>query len=155
MSVLEIGGANVPNYRPNLDRRKAKNVDIQADLEYPLPLKSETFDMVYSQFAMEHISWRKIPQFISEIYRILKLNGIVIIVTADLRAQCQYILRKPAWTFAEVETIFGSQDYGENAHKSSMSQEHAITLFKDAGFKCVKTSQVGICATDMLIEGIK
>lgn len=152
---LELGGGSSPQIRPNLDRRRTPNVDIVADLESPLPLASQSLDYIYSQFAIEHISWRKVPQFIAEIYRVLKPSGRACVVTADLRAQCLYILKKPVWTFAETETIFGSQEYFENCHKSSMSQECAEKLFKDAGFRSIKISQVGICCTDMLIQAVK
>lgn len=152
---VELGGGTTPSFRPNVDCRALPNVDIVADFEKPLPLQSEEYNFVYSAFAIEHISWRRVPQFVSEIYRILKPQGRAIIITADLRAQCQYILKKPVWTFAEMETIFGSQDYGENAHKSSMSQELALKVFRDAGFKSVNVLQVGICATDMQIDAVK
>lgn len=155
MSAIELGGATCPNFRPNLDCRRIPNVDIIADLESPLPLRSDAFDFVYSQFAIEHISWRKVPSFVAEIHRILKAGGRAVVVTADLRAQCLYILRKPVWTFAEMETIFGSQDFSENAHKSSMSQELAGSVFRSAGFVRIEVSQVGITATDMLIKAFK
>lgn len=155
MKAIELGGGGHPQIHPNLDCRAILGVDIIADFEKTLPLSSNEFDLVFSQFALEHISWRKVPDFIKEIHRILKPTGKALIVTADLRAQCQYILKKPEWTFAEVETIFGSQDFGENAHKSSMSQELAMKVFRDAGFNNVQVFQVGICATDMLIQAIK
>lgn len=152
---LELGGGSIPVLRPNLDSRKIENVDIVADLESPLPIATESLDTVYSQFAMEHLSWRKVVQFIGEIYRILKPSGKATIVTSDLRAQLLYILKKQKWTLAEMETIFGSQDYPENTHKSSLSMELAEELFKSAGFNKVKVSQVGVCATDMQIEAEK
>lgn len=158
MIACELGGGSNPNFCRakgngiNVDCRLVENVDIVADFEKPLPLSSGEFDLVFSQFAIEHISWRKVPVFINEIARILKPNGRAVIITADLRAQCLYILAKPVWTFAEVETIFGSQDYESNCHKSSMSQELARQLFLDAGFRVVDVTQVGICCTDMLIN---
>lgn len=155
MDIIELGGGATANFHPNCDCRAINGVDIVADFEKPLPLKSEAYDLVYSAYAIEHISWRNVPQFVNEIYRILKPNGRAVVITADLRAQCQYILKKPTWTFAEMETIFGSQDFGENAHKSSMSQELAYSVFMKAGFKSVNIQQVGICSTDMQINAVK
>lgn len=156
MKAVELGGGANPSFHPNVDCRQLPNVDLVADFEKPLPfLPSNEFDLVYSAFALEHISWRNIPQFVNEIYRILKQNGRAVIITADLRAQCLFILRKTVWTFAEVETIFGSQDFAENTHKSSMSQELAFSVFTKAGFKNINIQQVGICSTDMQIEGQK
>lgn len=152
MQVVELGGGENPNFHPNLDGRPVKGVDIVADLESPLPLKSEAFDFVFSQFAIEHISWKRLTGYIADIFRILKPNGKATIITADLRAQFLYIMKKKAWDLTELETIFGSQDYPQNTHKSSMSMELAERLFRDAGFGKVKITQVGICATDMQIE---
>lgn len=155
MKEIELGGGSHPILHPNVDSRQIEGVDIVADFEKPLPLPSNEFDLVYSAFALEHVSWRKVPAFVKEIHRILKPNGKAVVITADLRAQCQYILAKPVWTFAEVETIFGSQDYSENCHKSSMSRELAVKVFTDAGFINVQASQVGICSTDIQIEARK
>lgn len=155
MDIIELGGGKTPNFHPNCDCRAIDGVDIVADFEKPLPLPSENYDVVFSQYAIEHISWHNVQQFVNEIYRILKPNGKATIITADLRAQCLYILRKPTWTFAEMETIFGSQDFAENCHKSSMSQELAYSVFMQAGFKCVNIQQVGICSTDMQINAVK
>ena len=156
MNTVELGGGQVPRFHPNVDCRKVENVDIMADFERPLPLASEGFDAVYSAFAMEHVSWRNVQQFVNEIYRVLKSSGRATVITSNLRAQCLYLLKKEVWGLPEVETIFGSQEYPENSHKSSMSPECAERLFRDAGFNKVKVvTQVGICGTDMLIEAEK
>lgn len=155
MNAIELGGGNCPTIRPNFDCRRMPTVDVVVDFESGLPIASESLDFVYSQFAIEHISWRKVPIFVAEIFRVLVHRGKAVVITADLRAQCLFILKKPVWTFAEMETIFGSQDYGENAHKSSMSPELAAKVFRDAGFISVEVSQVGICCTDMLIQAVK
>lgn len=154
MSIIELGGGEKPSFRPNLDRRKNPNVDIVADLESPLPLKSEEFDLVYCQYAIEHISWRCLKRYIAEIHRILKPNGKAAIITANLFEQCKKAINEE-WTENTSCMIFGDQNYGENAHKCGFSPEYAVKLFRDAGFVYIKVAPLSFCATDMLIEVTK
>lgn len=161
MLVAELGGGASPHYcrkygnGVNVDIRPMDTVDIVADFEKPLPLGSEEYELVYSCFAIEHISWRKIPQFISEAYRILKPNGRAIIITANLLEQAKLLVSKATWNLNDLCMIFGDLDYPENSHKSSMSPELATRLFEEAGFRTVSVHPLPTCATDMIIEAIK
>ena len=155
MNAVELGGGENPRFRPNLDCRAIKGVDVVADLEKSLPLASEAFDLVFSQYLIEHIGWRDVSQFIGEVFRILKPCGKAIIVAPDLKAQAEELLKKEKWDLKDLEFIFGSQDYPENAHKSSMSAEMAERLFRGAGFNKVNISHLPFCSTDMMIIGEK
>lgn len=132
-----------------------ETVDIVCDFERLLPLASNEYDMVYSAFCVEHVSWRRISQVISEIYRILKPKGKAIIITANLLEQAKVLVNKAAWDLNDLCMIFGDLDYPENSHKSSMSPELAARLFKEAGFQIVNISPLPTCQTDMVIEVIK
>lgn len=156
MKVVELGGGENPRFRPNVDQRMIEGkVDVVADFEKPLPLPPEEFNSVYSQYAIEHISWRNVQQFINEVFRILKPKGKAIIITADLRAQAEALVKKGKWDFEDICMVFGDQDYPENTHKSSMSPEMMARLFKNAGFNKVNVTHLPNCATDMIIEGEK
>jgi predicted SAM-dependent methyltransferase/glycosyltransferase involved in cell wall biosynthesis len=156
MKIVELGGGSNPRFRPNVDCRMIEGkVDIVADFEQPLPLPSEEFDGVFSQYVIEHISWRNVPQFINEIFRILKPNGKATIITADLKAQAEALVKKETWGFEDVSMVFGGQDFPENTHKSSMSPEMMVRLFRNAGFNKVNITHLPNCGTDMIIEGEK
>jgi len=74
--LVELGGGACPLVRPNVDVRPCQDaqgnstVDIVADFEKPLPLETEKYDGVFSQFCLEHISYPKIPSVPSEAFRI-------------------------------------------------------------------------------------
>jgi SAM-dependent methyltransferase len=55
-----------------------------ADLNLPLPLKDESFDIVISNQVIEHL--HKTDQFIKETYRVLKPGGTAIVSTPNLAA---------------------------------------------------------------------
>lgn len=155
-NAIELGGGNRPIVRPNLDIQACPTVDIVADFHKPLPLESEKYDLVYSSYAIEHISWRNIKQFIGELYRITAKNGIVIVVTANLLEQCKTVAEKGV-DGGSVELIFGSQEFEAHGgvHKAGFSPEYATKLFKEAGFKLVKVHAHNVSKTDMVIEAHK
>lgn len=158
--VLEIGGGDRPVYRPNLDIRKLPTVDIVADLNERFPVEDASFDGVYSAYLIEHISWRKVRHFISEMHRVLKPGGKTFIVTANLLEQCRLLVNTPVWSDNEVCCIFGDQNYSgsdwrANSHTCGFSPEFAVKLFKEAGFEQVQIDEHPNCKTDMLIIAIK
>jgi len=161
-NVVEIGGGAQPRYcrkfgnGVNLDVRKIDDwVDIIADFEKPFPLDSDKYDFVYSQYVIEHISWRRVEQFISELYRITAKNGHVMILAPNLREQCKILANKEEWTMRELQMVFGDQDYQQNAHRSSMSPELTKQLFTKVGFNNVITYAHPYTPTDMCIEAFK
>jgi len=57
---------------------------ITVDLNQPLPLESENFDVVHAANIIEHLS--NTDMFLTEVHRILKLGGYLIISTCNLAA---------------------------------------------------------------------
>lgn len=153
--VIELGGGDRPVVRPNVDMRPLPTVDIVANLEEPLPIENEQFDGVFSMYAIEHLNRRRVRGFISEVHRILKPNGVAIIVTANLLEQMKLLLSKQEWEDADIGTIFGDQDYPENTHKNGFSPAYAIKLFSEAGFREVTIYEHPDCKTDMILEARK
>ena len=154
MKAVELGGGNNPVYRPNCDVRSLPNVDMVVDFEKPIPLPSDEYDFVYSSYVIEHVSWRNLPQFVKEIYRILKVGGIAQIITANLLEQAKVLVNKEKWSLNDLCMVFGDLDYPENSHKSSMSPEMATRLFNEAGFRSVIV-YAHPCPTDMILEAVK
>jgi SAM-dependent methyltransferase len=159
--VLEIGGGERPLYRPNMDVRSGPTVDIVFDLNEPWPSQTVgIYDMIYSAYLIEHLSWRRVTHFLNRVLRHLSPGGRAVIVTANLLEQCKAIAElgdvPPNW----VEGLFGSQDYeGDawvfNAHHCGFSPASAIRAFREAGFADVFVYPHPNCRTDMVIEARK
>lgn len=154
--IIELGGGTNPLIRPNVDVRPSETTDIVADFNKPLPIPSAAYEGVYSAYSIEHISWRNIKKFISEIYRILAPGGSAFIVTANLYEQCKSLI-KDEWTSEDICRIFGDQNYSgddwvSNAHYCGFSPEYAMKLFREAGFSRVMIIPHPNCKTDMIIE---
>lgn len=153
--VIELGGGDRPYFRPNLDVRSGTSIDIVADFNEPLPIPENEYNGVFSQFCIEHLSWRKVKLFISEVHRILKNNGKAVFITANTEKQMQYVLDHDEWDDNCSCIIFGDQDYPENTHRNSFSPKYAIKLMTDAGFTNVVVLPFGELETDMIIEATK
>ena len=59
------------------------NADIYLDLYRHFPFKSNTFTKVYSEHLLEHINTNKVHLFLSEVYRVLKNDGIFRLTCPD------------------------------------------------------------------------
>jgi predicted SAM-dependent methyltransferase len=164
---IELGGGAHPLIRPNVDVRPCYDaqgnptVDFTADFNEPLLITSEEWDGVFSHFVLEHISWRKVPQFLKEVFRILKPGGKAVIVTANTPAQIKWIEgnpqgwdgRNPFESFSCV--LFGDQDYEDNTHRNFMSPEIVRVLLTEAGFSSVEVHPYGARSTDMVVQAVK
>ena len=54
------------------------------DVTSPLPIKSDSFDYIFSEHMIEHISFQDAERLLSESYRILRPGGKIRIATPDL-----------------------------------------------------------------------
>jgi len=152
---IELGGGNNPRIRPNVDKRAGPNVDIVADFEKPLPLPSDEYSYVFSMYAIEHISWRNVTQFIQELYRISATPGMVEIFTANLLEQCKVVAESKEWDMNFSTMLFGDQDYPDNTHRVGFSPDYITKLFLKAGFTKVEVIPLPTCKTDMIIRAYK
>lgn len=165
--IIELGGGSRPQFHPNVDIRMCydeagnRTVDFTADFNEPLPVNSDEWDGVYSHFLLEHVSYRKIPQFLAEVFRILKPGGKAVIVTANTEAQVKWAEANPqGWdgrTFFDSVSglLYGDQDYPENSHRCYFSPKILEELFAQAGFSPVKTTPYGARDTDIVVEATK
>jgi len=155
IEFLEIGGGSNPRYHPNVDIRKVPGVDIVANLEEPLPLKDGEYTHVYSAYAVEHVSWRKLRQLIQEIYRVCADKGDILLVVPNTMEQCKKIASRGVWQEGDSELLFGSQDYDENSHKCGFSPAYLTKLLESVGFANVTIKPHPNCTTDMVVTAVK
>lgn len=157
--IIELGGGKSPLYHPNVDLYWAPQVDIVADLNYPLPISSEIYDGIYCQYALEHLSWRKVKGFIKECHRILKPGGKSIFITANLLEQAKKLVETESWNDELICMLFGDQNYPHfwdaNSHHCGFSPDYAKKLFREAGFYSVEVEPLPGCSTDMVVTAIK
>ena len=165
--VIELGGGAHPFFRPNVDVRICMDaegkatVDFAADFNNPLPIANDEWDVVFTRYAIEHISWRNIRSFILEVARIIKPGGRAIVITANTEAQIEWIQNHPdGWDghgpFDSCSSIiFGDQDYPDNSHRCYMNLRFMADLLDKAGFRKIIVQPFGDRLTDLIAEAWK
>lgn len=153
-NVIELGGGASPLYRPNVDVRWGLSTDFTANFEEPLPITSSEWDGVFSAYAIEHISWRKVAGFVAEIYRILRFGGVAVVVTANAEAQMRWALARD-WDEKVSQCLAGDQDYPDNTHKVFFNPAWISRIFREAGFAQAIVLPTGELGTDMIVEAYK
>ncbi len=160
--IIELGGGDNPTFHPNYDIRQLPNVDIVIDVNNVLPIQNEDCDGIYCRYCLEHLSWRRVNNFLSEIFRIIKPNGIAVFITSNLLEQAKVLVNNPKWDEKVPSMIFGDQNYQDsqwnsNAHHSGFSPEYIDRILRAVGFGDVRIIpiQTEVGPTDMIIEAYK
>ena len=152
--ILELGGGESPIFRPNLDIKPGPSVDIVADLAKDLPIPNDSFDGVYSCFALEHVSWRRTEHMMKEIYRVLRSRGILMLILPNTREQARKVTSS-AWDGNESCLLFGDQNYNENYHAAAFCPASTTKSLIGVGFSGVLVYPHPAALTDMVVEAIK
>jgi len=161
MPKLNLGcGEDIREGYINADIRKLKGVDVQVDMEKPLPWPNDYFDEVLMKDSLEHVSWRKVKELIKEVHRILKKGGKLFIQTPDLEVIAQQIILVPDFKYNELEGfeaisfwVYGAQDYPENSHKAGFTKPALKKLLEENGFKILEIGNGGtniVCYAEKL-----
>ena len=156
--IIEFGGGSNPFVRPNYDIRQLPNVDHIIDLNDPnLPISSDHCDGIYSRYLIEHINWRNVKRFLTETYRILKPNGNIVLITANLLEQAKVLVNAQQWDNDLIGMIFGAEDYKENTHQCGFSPQYVTKILTDIGFEDITITPINsdFGPTDMEIRAVK
>jgi len=153
--VIELGGGAAPRFRPNVDVRWGPMTDFTADFEAPLPITSSEWDGVFCHYALEHLSWRRVPGFLAEVCRILQPGGVAVFVTANAAAQMRWALAQGDWDERIAQCLGGDQDYNDNAHKAFFNPAYLARLAREAGFERALVLPYGELQTDLILEVTK
>ena len=124
---------------------KVKAKYVQADI-HKLPFEDNFADYVEMYTVIEHIPFREVVDVLKEIRRVMKNDAKMVIVTDDFdgiardwQSMRLERLRKGSFdlqTYVNVmETVYGSQRYGGDEHKSCMTPDFLNWALVQAGFK--------------------
>lgn len=109
MKILDIGcSKNKIKGAIGLDKDRESNADIVCDLETYLPLKSDSFELIYCKHLLEHLE--NPANIIKEIYRVGKHGARVIIELPHFSSHVAYsdITHKRYFSFVLVEKLINS-----------------------------------------------
>ena len=131
------------------DIDKNVNPDIEGTLLDMSAVETGSIDAVYSSHNIEHVYPHEVPIVLNEFFRVLKKDGIVVVVCPDLQSVCEAVvndkLRDPLYISPEgpispLDIIYGHGQAIENgneymAHKCGFTYTVLDNFFADAGFE--------------------
>lgn len=124
--------------------------DINFNLSYGIPLKSDTVNKIYSSHLLEHLNYKEILIFLEECKRVLRPNGIFSICVPDASLYIKaYTEKKNFMTdkdfYIEGKTFTNSHidqinyiAYMGGEHKHMWDAESLLNIMGIIGFREVK-----------------
>jgi len=149
---LNLGaGGDIHRGYVNIDARLLPGIDIVRDLEKDsIPFPNGTIQFIKMQDFLEHLSWRRVASFVSQVYAKLKLGGWVFIQSPDVDAIYHSVVEKRdfhgdfKYRFEAISYwLGGGQDYPENTHRSFFTIDAIEELLRDVGFSKVYCRNAG------------
>lgn len=77
---LNLGCGFRPILEPewiNIDIRQLPNIDLVCDLSESIPFRDNSIDYILAHDFMEHLPRNRFISFMEEVYRVLKIDGIL------------------------------------------------------------------------------
>lgn len=142
----------------NIDFFGTPNIQYGADLRYPLKISDGVVDGIFSEHALEHLSYAEADSLLAECRRILKAGGVIRVVVPDLSLFIRNYADDSKHWFATWERLmfldssdperakrhlttpleavsFVTQEYG---HRSSWDFDTLEAYLKRAGFRDIR-----------------
>jgi ADP-heptose:LPS heptosyltransferase/GT2 family glycosyltransferase/predicted SAM-dependent methyltransferase len=161
---LELGSGRHPHpgYLHLDMMADAPSLDLLHDVGAPLPFPDATVEEILANHVIEHLSWRAMPDFAREAFRVLLPGGTVRLRTPNLRFIAERYLEGRTTPehpddeafirarFGDVTPslwamlkLFSGQDYATNFHFACWDPETLTAVFRQAGFGVVSTERFG------------
>lgn len=125
--------------------------DIKGTLIDMSLVETASIDAIYSSHNIEHLYSYEVPLALSEFYRVLKPEGIVVITCPDLESVCKSITEigltdvlynSPAGPISPIDILYGHRGFISNgneymAHKCGFTYKSLSDAFFTTGFSGV------------------
>ncbi|HWD38024.1 MAG TPA: methyltransferase domain-containing protein [Fimbriimonas sp.] len=125
--------------------------DIVCSMTHMRPVKTGDYDAIFSRHNLEHLEYHEVGKALVEFRRVLKTDGVALIVVPDLETVAEQILEgtleKPLWTskagpVAPIDTLYGHRPALEKgnsfmAHRVGFTHATLGKHLVGAGFHAV------------------
>ena len=145
-----LKGFNNDNWKEiRLDIDKTVKPDIVGTLTDMKLVETGSVDTLYSSHNIEHIFPHEVPIALREFHRVLKEDGMVVIVCPDLQSVCEAVVKdklmeplyeSSAGPICPIDILYGHRGFIAQgnvymAHKCGFTYSSLIGAFFEAGFK--------------------
>lgn len=153
---LEIGPHSSGKINPSwetMDMIKKPFVDIVHNVrKLPLPIKNDTYKLIYMSHILEHVPWFQTTDLLKELRRVLVRGGLLEIWVPDLEKLVKAYLnpelvKKDGWYKHNPEKdpvkwfngrLFTYGPGEENWHRATFDAPYLLKCLRDAGFRNTK-----------------
>lgn len=147
---LGCGPVNHPQFI-NIDLIPAPHVHYVRSISNLKPFRDNSVDLIYASHCIETFSPLKIPDILSEWYRVLKPGGIVRIAVPDFDKIIELYLAANRNIEVIRPFLMGEQNHKLSIHMSIFNRQSLSCLLKQAGFINIQEWHPGSSAiTNML-----
>ena len=123
----------------NLDARHFSHIHIVSDNINLNEFTDNSITEIYLCHVLEHISFVEAEDFISQMYKKLKKNGILRISVPSFDSIIKIYQNNNLNLDLVKYALMGGQDYEYNFHKSIYNQDELENLYKKTGFSKVES----------------
>ncbi|MCX6803966.1 MAG: methyltransferase domain-containing protein [Candidatus Diapherotrites archaeon] len=132
---LEIGSGSKPKKGYiHFDVRSNVKADIIGDARQ-LPFENLEYDEVYSRFFLEHLPRNDAKKALSEMYRVLKLDGTIELIVPNIAYFCKLFIeekgQKKEWA---LNKLYGFENYPEDHHYFGYDYDVLAKYLHEVGF---------------------
>ena len=145
-----INGFNNDNWKEiRFDIDEKVNPDIVGTLLDMSAVEAGSVDAIYSAHNIEHVFPHEVPIVLREFHRVLKDDGMVVLVCPDLQSVCEAVVddkllqplyESPAGPISPIDILYGhrpaiARGNEYMAHKGGFTYSVLNDAFIEAGFK--------------------
>ena len=146
----QIKGFDNENWKEiRFDIDEKVNPDIVGTLLDMSAVEAESVDAIYSSHNIEHVFPHEVPIVLREFHRVLKDDGMVVLVCPDLQSVCEAVVddkllqplyESPAGPISPIDILYGhrpaiARGNEYMAHKGGFTYSVLNDAFIEAGFK--------------------
>lgn len=122
--------------------------DIVGTLTDMTAVQTGFVDAVYSSHNLEHLFWHEVVPALREFNRVLKDDGLVVLICPDLQSVCEAVANdklleplyvSPAGPISPIDILYGHRGFIANgnkymAHNTGFTKKVLDEVFSQAGF---------------------
>jgi predicted SAM-dependent methyltransferase len=141
---LGCGSVNHPKFI-NIDGLPAPHIHYVRAIDDLSPFRDNSVDLIYACHCLEHFSHGKVPQVLSEWFRVLKNSGVLRLSVPNFDLLLDIYQENGNDINTILKMLMGGQSYKFNFHMTVFNQLSLEELLKSTGFKYVQEWQPGSC----------
>lgn len=139
----------------NIDNNSDKNIerlDLNWNLQYPLPFPEESVDFIFNEHFMEHLTVEEGINANRDFLRVLKKGGVLRIATPDLESVVDNYLHVPLsedtvirdfhFTHVKTPAEWINMSFSFWGHKWLYDWEEIVRRLNEAGFTKVRRCKI-------------